>query len=176
MRDKRYLLVYGLVGGLITLGGFFLWTFLNDGDLMSDMQMGQIVGYTFMLLALSTVFFGLRSFREKNGGMLTFKEGFLNGMIVVMVASSIYVLGWMVYYPNFMPDFAEEYTQSQITKLESENLSASELETQVEELKAFQEMYEQPLVMAGFTFLEIFPVGLIVTLISSLILRRNRPK
>ncbi len=176
MKAKSTFIIYGSIGGLITIIGFFLWPVIAGSDDPFAMGIGEFVGYTFMLLALSTVFFALRSFRNKNGGILSFKEAFINGMIVVVTASVIYVVGWMVYYPIFMPDFADQYTQSQIVKLESEGLSQAELATQVEELKAFQEMYEQPLVMAGFSFLEIFPVGLIVTLISSLILRRKRPE
>lgn len=173
MKAKSPFLLYGIVGGLITVIGFFLWPVLVDPESESGMKYGELIGYAFMLLALSTVFFALRSFRDRNGGLLTFKEGFLNGLIVVVVASVIYVIGWMIYYPIFMPEFADQYTQSQITQLETQGLSDTELQQRVEELKAFQEMYEQPLVMAGFSFLEIFPVGLIVSLISALILRRT---
>ncbi len=174
MKSKLSFIIYGSIGGLITVIGFFLWPIIVGEDNENNMGLGEVIGYSFMLLALSTVFFALRSFRDKNGGVLSFKEGFFNGMIVVLMASIIYVVGWMIYYPNFMPDFADQYTQSQIAQLETQGLSEEELETKIEEMKAFQEMYEQPLVMAGFSFLEIFPVGLIVTLISSLILKRKR--
>lgn len=174
MKSKLSFIIYGVIGGVVTILGFILWMAFVGEDQDLNMKYGELIGYTFMLLALSTVFFALRSFRDKNGGMLSFKEGFFNGMIVVGIASIIYVAGWMIYYPNFMPDFAEQYTQGQITQLETQGLSEEELKTKIDELKAFQELYEQPLVMAGFTFLEIFPVGLVVTLISSLILKRKR--
>ena len=173
MKEKKFLLLYGLIGGIVTIIGFFLWHLLSGGDIMENMYVGQLIGYSFMLLALSTVFFGLRTLREKNGGSMSFKEGFLNGMIVVLVASVIYVVGWMVYYPNFMPDFAQQYTENQIESLKTQHLSPEELQRQIDELIAFQEMYEQPAVMAGFTFMEIFPVGLFIALVSALILRRK---
>lgn len=174
MKAKSSFIIYGAIAGFITIFGFILWMQIVGDDQQLNMKYGELIGYTFMLLALSTVFFALRSFREKNDGLLSFKEGFFNGMIIVLVASIIYVAGWMIYYPNFMPDFAEQYTQGQIAQLETQGLSEEELNSKIEEMKAFQELYEQPLVMAGFTFMEIFPVGLLITLISSLILKRKR--
>ncbi|MDW3191789.1 MAG: DUF4199 domain-containing protein [Cytophagales bacterium] len=174
MKAKISFIIYGAIAGVITILGFILWMAIAGEDQDLNMKYGELIGYTFMLLALSTVFFALRSFRDKNDGVLSFKEGFFNGMIIVLVASIIYVVGWMIYYPNFMPDFVDQYTQGQIAQLEAQGLSEEELKTKVDEMKAFQELYEQPLVMAGFTFMEIFPVGLIVTLISSLILKRKR--
>lgn len=171
--NKRFLLIYGLIGGLITVVGFFLWpVFAGDQDPF-EWPYGQLLGYGFMLVALSTVFFGLRSYREKNGGALSFKEGFVNGMIVVFIASIIYVVGWMVYYPFFMPDFADQFLASQIELLKSQGLSEQEMQQQIDELKAFNENYKKPHVMVGFTFLEIFPVGIIITLVSALILKRK---
>jgi hypothetical protein len=40
-------------------------------------------------------------------------------------------------------------------------------------MEQFKEMYKNPLVKIAFTFLEPFPVGLAVTLLSAAILRRS---
>ena len=176
MNDKKVLLIYGLIGGLITVAGFFLWPVLAGEDSPTDMDYGQLIGYGFMLIALSTVFFGLRTFREKNGGTLTFKEGFLNGMIVVVIASVIYVIGWMIYYPNFMPDFVDTYTNSQIELLKQKDYTEEELAQEIDSLKDSMEMYQKPYIMSSVSFMEIFPVGLVMTLAFALILRRKEAK
>ncbi len=40
----------------------------------------------------------------------------------------------------------------------------------------FREWYANPLFNAGITFLEVFPAGLVVTLVSAAILRRRKPR
>jgi Protein of unknown function (DUF4199) len=40
----------------------------------------------------------------------------------------------------------------------------------------FKELYKNPFVNAGMTFMEVFPVSLVVTLVSAAILRRKTPR
>jgi hypothetical protein len=42
-------------------------------------------------------------------------------------------------------------------------------------MKEFKQVYDQPLVNAAYTFIEPFPVGLVIALVSAGILRRRRP-
>ena len=58
-------------------------------------------------------------------------------------------------------------------KLRTGGASLMEIEKQTKEMANLAMMYENPLYNAALTYLEILPVGLIVTLISSLILRRR---
>lgn len=94
-------------------------------------------------------------------------------MIIVLIASVLYVIGWMIYYPNFIPDFADQYLDFQKQLLQEQGVSGAVYDTRIAELEKFNEMYKKPLIMAGFTFLEIFPVGLVVALISAYILKRK---
>ena len=172
---NRITLKYGLISGFIAASGFTLFMILSklyDSE-TEKMGFGELIGSTFLFLAMTLVFFGLRSIRSKNMGTLSFKQAFLNGLVIVLVSSFIYVIGWMVLYPILLPDFADQYLASQIEILESNNLDPDTLRKEVEELKAFNENYKRPHIMASYTFLEIFPLGLIATLISSLILRRK---
>ena len=82
----------------------------------------------------------------------------------------------MIYYSNFIPDFADMYAASQIESLAEAGLSQAEIELKTAEIEEFNDVYKNPLIMAGVTFLEVFPVGLIVALVSALILRREPAK
>ena len=131
MNDKKILLRYGLIGGAILVINFFLFSSLWMSDAENtDFQLGELVGYASMILALSTVFFGVKAYRDKQrNGVISFKDAFLNGLIIVVIASVIYVVGWMIYYPNFMPDFADQYLQHEQAKLVKEGLSQASIET-----------------------------------------------
>jgi hypothetical protein len=43
----------------------------------------------------------------------------------------------------------------------------------VQQVESFKKLYANPLVNVAFTFIEPFPVGILMTLISALILRRG---
>ncbi|MEQ9422949.1 MAG: DUF4199 domain-containing protein [Cyclobacteriaceae bacterium] len=151
---------------------FHIFLLPDDGQM--DFGSGEWLGYITMLLALSTVYFGVRKYRDHElNGVISFKDAFLNGLIIVLIASAIYVIVWMIYYPLFLPDFANQYMASEVIKLEESGLTGNELQLKIQEMEDFNEMYKQPAVMAGFTFLEIFPIGVIVTIISALILKKS---
>lgn len=137
-------------------------------------EFGEILGYASMILALSSVFFGVKAYRDKQrNGIISFKDAFLNGLIIVVIASAIYVIGWMFYYPNFMPDFADQYQSQEITKIEASGLPQEQIEEKIHSLKTQMEYYKNPFVMAGVTFMEIFPVGLVIALICAFILKKK---
>ena len=79
----------------------------------------------------------------------------------------------MIYYPNFMPDFMDQYTANEIASLKAGGLTGTELEAKIKEMEVFNEQYKNPLIMAGITFLEVFPVGLIVALLSAFLLKKK---
>ena len=52
--------------------------------------------------------------------------------------------------------------------------SAEKKQVKLEQLEKGKQNYEQPVFKMGMTFLEIFPVGLLVSIISALLLRRKK--
>jgi len=60
-----------------------------------------------------------------------------------------------------------------VGKLKASGASAAAVQAQIQQMKQYKEMYENPLFNAAVTFLEPFPVGLAITLISAVVLRRK---
>ncbi|MEX0966867.1 MAG: DUF4199 domain-containing protein [Bacteroidia bacterium] len=173
---RKIIWISGSIAGAIMIFSWFIMGMVwQSEDGTFDFDKGEVIGYTAMLLALSTVFLGIKVYRDRHlDGIISFKTAFLTGLYIVLVASGIYVVGWMVYYPNFMPDFADKYQKHQVEKLDAEpDLTEEEKQEQIAEMEEWMEMYKNPFVMAGFTFLEIFPIGLVVAILSALILKRK---
>ena len=135
---------------------------------------GEIVGYTTMILAFLLVFFGIRSYRENvGGGQITFGRAFAVGILITMVACACYVIAWEILYFKFMPDFADKYASYMVEKARSSGASQQAIDATLEQMKSFRAMYDNPFINAAITFLEPFPIGLIVTLISAAFLRKK---
>ncbi len=162
-------ITYGLIGGLISTSGFILSGIFGPESFVSSSS--ELIGYVAMVVAMSFVFFGIRQYKHENGGKIKFKAAFMKGLSIVAIASCVYVIGWEIYFPNFMPDFATEYQAMTIEKMESEGASIEEVEESKRQMSDWIENYKNPFIRVPLTFMEIFPIGLIIALFSSLILR-----
>jgi len=89
------------------------------------------------------------------------------------VASTLYVVAWLVEYYLFMPDFWEKYTAHVMHAEESRGATAEMLERKAGDMEGMGMWYRNPAVVVGLTYLEIFPGGLIVAFVSAWILRRR---
>jgi hypothetical protein len=172
---KKIVWTFGLICGAILGGMTVVMTVLGAHGSVS-FDHAEVVGYTIMVLAFLLVFAGIRSYRENvAGGAVTFGKAFQVGILVTLVASAVYVVSWEAVYYTVVPDFGDRYAAAQLEKMKAKGASAEKLETAKKEMARFKEMYRNPLFNAGMTFLEVFPVGLVVTLVSAAILRKKAP-
>lgn len=168
----RTTLTFGIIAGVI-ISTLMLLTIPFIGGVI-DFDTGELLGYISMIVALSTIFIGIKSYRDKEmNGTISFGKAFQLGLLITLVASFIYVTSWMIYVNISDTDFTESYTEYMKDKLEKSAESQEMIEARLAEIENFSEMYKNPFIQAGFTFLEIFPVGLLVSLIAAALLRRN---
>jgi hypothetical protein len=66
-----------------------------------------------------------------------------------------------------------KYAAYTIAKLKASGASPATVQAQLQQLKKYSEMYENPFFNAAVTFIEPFPIGLGITLISAAALRRK---
>lgn len=172
---KKNIIIYGLIAGVLVSVLMLLsvnYMSYCNGDV--DYTTSMVIGYASMLLAFSLVFVGIKNYRDKfNGGTISFGKAFKTGLMIVLIASTIYVVAWMVDYYFFMPDFAEKYAAHNLGQLKASGASQLEIDKQTKEMADFVKMYKNPFFNALMTYTEILPVGLIVTLISALLLKKK---
>ena len=167
---KKIILTYGIIGGII-VSAMMVMT-LGSGDI--DWENGQWIGYTTMVIALSTIFFGIKTYRDQHlGGAIKFGKAFLLGLYITLVASTMYVISWMVISATSEQDFMEQYYEHTKVQLESSDLAPEKIEARLQEVRDLQEMYKNPVVKVGFTYLEILPVGILISLLCAALLKRN---
>lgn len=167
----RSIIVYGVIAGLIVITPTFLYFLLAKPD-MSDHSV--FLGYTIMLIALSTIFVAVKGYRDNaQGGVIKFAPALFMGLGISVVAGLIYVVGWEIYMAQTNYTFAAAYGDSMVEAARAKGASPEEIEALAAQMDEFAVQYANPLFRMPMTFVEIFPVGLIVSLISAALLRNR---
>jgi Na+/glutamate symporter len=129
-----------------------------------------------MVLSFLLVYFGMRSYRDNAaGGQITFAKAFGVGIAITLISCLCYVVTWEIIYFNFMHNFMDDYNAHVIAKAKASGASPAAIQEQMQQLKRSKDLYENPLYNSALTFIEPFPVGLVITLISALIVKRKAP-
>ena len=169
---KRTVLIFGFISGAIsTVLMFLTLPLINNGTINHDN--GYLIGYTSIFLSCLLVFFGIRSYRDSHGGTISFGRGFAVGILITLISCICYVASWEVLYHNFMPDFMDKYAAHEIAKMKAKGATDAAVAAKTKEMEQFKKLYANPLVSSAMTFIEPFPVGLLMTLISAAVLRRR---
>lgn len=170
---RRYVLIMGSISGLILIVMMFLTAPFFGEEI--DFDSAQWLGYISMIVALSTIFIGIKSYRDKEaGGFIGFGRAFQVGLYITLVASVLYVAGWMVYANTAGAGFMDSYFEYSVEKIRNSGASEADIQEQIANMENWKDLYMNPLVQIGVTFMEIFPVGLLITLISAAILKKKR--
>jgi hypothetical protein len=171
---KKIVITYGLISGAIITGLFLISMYLWSKGII-NFDNGEYYGYGSMLVALSMVFFGIKSFRDnQNSKSIGFWKGAQVGILISLLASFVYATGWEVYMQASPTNsFMEEYTSHYISKLKEKGTPQEEIDKTMTEMASMMEMYKNPIIRFGMTLMEILPVGIIVTLLSAAILRKK---
>ncbi len=169
---KRNVLVFGLMSGLIIT--IMMVVTINYCVKHQDFEGNKVWGYTGMIAAFAFVFLGVKNYRDKyNNGIISFAKALKLGFLISLVGSTIYVGVWLIDYYVFIPDFMDRYTEHVLNASRKSGASAAELEKTTKEMASFKEWYKNPLFVILITYAEILPVGLIVSLITALLLKRK---
>lgn len=172
---KKNIIVYGVISGIIVSILMLLsMNYYSHCDGNADYGTSMLIGYATMLLAFSLVFVGIRNYRDKyNGGIISFGKAFKIGILIALIGSTFYVISWQIDYFFFMPDFMDKYSAHMLEELRKSGASQVKIDEETKKMASMAKMYKNPLFNAMMTYMEILPVGIIVTLISSLILKRK---
>lgn len=169
---KKNVWVFGSIAGLI-FSSYMVYA-TRECYTNPDMKTNDVVGYAGMIAVFSLVFVGIKNYRDKyNNGIISFGQAFKTGLYITTIASSMYVAVWLIEYYVFIPDFLDKYIPHVLKEAGRKGATPAELKEKAAEMANFKAMYQNPFFVIVSSFLEIFPVGLIVALISALILKRK---
>jgi hypothetical protein len=167
----RIILIYGIIGGFIVAVPMAVSWLTSDGKIPDN---AALYGYSAILLSLTMVFVGIKHYRDKVlGGVIRFLPAVGVGLGISAVASLFWVVGWEITLATGF-DFASAYLDSVVAAAEARGAPAAEIEQIRAETAEFLGLYANPLFRMAVTFVEMFPIGVLSSLLSAALLRNSR--
>lgn len=168
---KKIVITCGLISGAIAATTMAIGMSMCASD--PNFEHSMVVGYATMVLAFSLIFVAIKSYRDKqNGGIVSFGRAFSIGLLISLIASTMYVVTWAIMYNYFLPDFMELYS-AQMIKTAEKSGDQVMIKKTLDEIKMMKNMYKNPVMFTLMTYAEILPVGLLVSLIAAVILKKK---
>jgi hypothetical protein len=168
----RTILAWGLAAGLIVAVPMCVMVTNSESGSAAH---SYAVGYLVMLVGLSLVFVGVKRYRDRVlGGVIRFAPALGIGLGISLVAGVIYVIGWEITLALTDYAFMDSYAAATIEAKRASGASAVEIAAVAAQMAEFKAQYANPWFRMPMTFVEIFPVGVLVSLISAALLRNSR--
>jgi hypothetical protein len=161
---QQIILTYGVIAGLVIIVSMII-----------GIEMGQSqawLGFLIMFIAFSLIYVAIRQYRDRTlGGAIDFTTAIVVGLGVSAVAGVIYVLVWEIYLAVTDYAFIDAYIAAMVANQPLDGASDVQFAEQLQRAEEFSAQYRNALFRLPMTFLEVFPAGLLVTLISGAVLR-----
>ncbi len=168
----RYAAIYGAIAGTVIIATMTLVLTLGGDE---DYGFSEVMGYLVMLAVLSLIFIGIKRYRDiEKGGVIKFAPAFGLGLAITAVAGVFYVISWEIYLASTDYAFIDSYSESMIASIEAKDLPPDERAAEIAEVESSRTLYGNLPFRLMITFIEIFPVGLLVALVSAALLRNPR--
>lgn len=174
---RKVTLVFGLLAGAaVSVFGFIITALCANGAVSFDHS--DFLGYGSMIIALSMIFFGVKSYRDNYlNGKIKFGKAMQVGMLIALVATLLYTIANEAYYQIDSTGQAvlmNKYADYHLNKMKERNAPFEEIAHKLEELNALKEMHKQPVPRLLMTVAIILPVGAVIALFSAAVLKKKR--
>jgi hypothetical protein len=117
----------------------------------------------------------VKHYRDKvKGGVVKFLPALGVGLAISAVASLGWVVAWEISLAMTKFDFVAVYYNAMIEQAQADGATAEQIAKLKAEQVDFAQMYANPLIRVGITFIEMFPIGVVISLISAALLRNSR--
>jgi hypothetical protein len=167
---KKTVATFGLASGILaTVMMLVTIPFIRPATI----QTADVLGYTSIVLSALLVFFGIRAYRERAGGRVSFGRGVAVGVLITLVSCAIHALAFEVIYFKVVPDFGERFSACMVDRVRASGAAAEQVDATARQAAMLKGLYDHPATNAALTFATSFPIGLAATVVSAAILRRR---
>lgn len=172
---KKVIFVFGLIAGItVSILNLIIMTLCNSGKINIDH--GDIFGYGGIVIGLSMIFFGIKSYRNNyQNGVIKFGKALLVGFLISLIASVTWAAVSEVFYqidPETTEAFMDKYGEYQLIELQKIGAPQVEIDAVIKESADMKEMHKNPIARFVMSLAILMP-GIMIALISAAILKKS---
>jgi len=165
---KNPIIRNGVYSGLLMLVLFAVAYFIGG-----DFEKQEIIGYLSILISLVFVFLGIKQYRDEIGkGSISFGKAMQVGLLIVLVPSIVFGLYNLFYIEYLDPNFIDNYYAEALSQMKA-SLSPDEFKIKAAALESEKEAFGSPMVQFGAMAATVFLMGVVVSVISSFVLKND---
>lgn len=163
----RYSLIYGGLSAAVLVAFIAVIGTLAE---RVDWVATQTFGYSVMLVAMSFVFVGVKRYRDvEGGGVISVWRALGLGLLIALIGCLAYVVIWEGYLAATGYKFMDNFIAKLVRDAHAAGKSAAEIARITADFEPFRKMYANPLIRMSMTFMEVAPVGLVVSVFSTIL-------
>jgi len=169
LKVKNYILQYGaLLGGISVLFGLMLFSM--------DMHYQNETSTTVvsLVLTLGVIVFAQYSYRKDNEGFMSLSQGIKMGLGMGAVSGLINVAYFLMLSNVLDPEMMNKVLEMGMNQFLDQNPEASQ--DMINQVESMQEKFSGPIISSSFLIIASLLTSFVISLITGLILKRNRPE
>ncbi len=124
-------------------------------------------------LMIFVILYGLKQFKKENGGFISLGESLKTGLAISLIAGIIGALFNYVFVTIIEPEFVNQMMDITREKMIEQNPNMTE--EQMEMGLSISKKMMSPLIMSAFAIIASLFFGFIISLITGLIIKRDKP-
>ena len=166
---KKYISQYGaLLGGISVVFGLMLFSM--------DMHYQNETSTTIvsLILALGVIVFAQYSYRKDNEDFMSLSQGIKMGLGMGAVSGLINVAYFLVLSNVLDPEMMNKALEMGMNQFLDQNPEASQ--DMINQVESMQEKFSGPIISSSFLIIASLLTSFVISLITGLILKRNRPE
>lgn len=169
---KKTVVKFGTISGVIL--AILMSVTIPFMDKSTNSTNAELIGFAGMIVAFSLIFVAIIQHRNQAiDGAISFGKAFRIGLYISLIASTFYVVTWMIISEFILPDFMDNYIEATIAKINESDFSDTEKMEQINEYEKMADWYKNPSLKFLFTYVEVLPVGILISLIASIVLKKK---
>ncbi|MEZ4857924.1 MAG: DUF4199 domain-containing protein [Flavobacteriaceae bacterium] len=166
---KKIALNYGLLLGLASIA-LSVVTYVM-GVHLERPWWASVLG---ILIMVAFIVYGLKAFKLDNGGFLSLGEAIKVGIAISVIAGIIGAIYNYVFVTVIEPDFVAQMME--VTREQMIEQNPNMTEEQMKMGLSMAEKFMNPGIMASMAIIFTLFLGFIISLISGLVMKQNRPE
>ena len=161
--SKSIMLNYGLYLGLASILILLIKYVL--GMTYEQVWWESVISFA---ISIVLIFMGTKAFRSSNQGLLSFGQGLKIGVGIALISGVILVIYQQIFMNFIEPDYMKNMMEVTRQTLVEQNMTSEQIETTME----MSEGFSSPLITSGFALIGALFLGFIISLFTTLILKK----